>query len=84
MNIIRDGVMLIVYTFSIILAFIFLSGPTATMITSIMSAGDAPQMHALETELLAVFGISTALAVLIPTIVFIWLAFSDPRMEIQY
>ena len=84
MNIIRDGILLAVYTFSIIVAFIFLSGPTATMITSIAAASDAPQMASIESEVIAVFGICCAMLVLIPTIIFVWMAFTTNREEYLY
>jgi hypothetical protein len=84
MNIIRDGIILAVYTFSIIVAYIFLSNPTAIMISSIAAASDAPQMHAIEAEVKAVFGICMAMMVLIPTIIFIWLAFTTNQEEYIY
>jgi len=84
MNIIRDGVFLVVYTFSVIVAYIFLSGPTAMMISGIAAASDAHQMIALKAELLSVFGICCAMAVLIPTIIFIWLAYTTNQEEYIY
>lgn len=84
MNIIRDGVILAVYTFSIIVAYIFLSSPFATMISSLAAASDAPQMTTVYNEVVAVFGICCAMAVLIPTIVFIWMAFTTNQEELIY
>ena len=84
MNIIRDGVILAIYTFSVILAFIFLSSPLALMVSSIAAASDAPMMASIEAEVIAVFGICCALAVLIPSIVFIYLAFMSGNEEYQY
>ena len=84
MNIIRDGVILAVYTFSVSVAFIFLSAPFAAMISGIAAASDAPNMPAIYNEVVAVFGICCAMAVLIPTIIFIWLAFTTNQEEIAY
>lgn len=84
MNIIRDGIMLAVYTFSIILAFIFLSNPLALMISNIAAASDAAIMPSIQAEIIAVFGIVCAMAVLIPTIVFVWLAFTTNQEEYIY
>jgi sorbitol-specific phosphotransferase system component IIC len=84
MNIIRDGIMLAVYTFSILLAFIFLSNPLALMISSIGAASDAPQMPAIQAEVRTVFSIVCAMAILIPTIIFVWLAFTTNQEEYQY
>jgi hypothetical protein len=84
MNIIKDGIYLAVYTFSIILAFIFLSNPLALMISNIAAASDAAIMPSIQTEVITVFGICCAMAVLIPTIVFVWLAFTTNQEEYQY
>lgn len=84
MNIIRDGVILAVYTFSVIVAFIFLSSPFAAMISSIAAASDAPQMPSIYNEVVAVFGICCAMAVLIPTIIFVWMAFTTNQEELIY
>jgi hypothetical protein len=84
MNIIRDGIFLAIYTFSVILAFIFLSSPLALMVSSIAAASDAALMPSIEAEVIAVFGICCALAVLIPTIVFVYLAFTTGNEEYQY
>lgn len=84
MNIIRDGVILAAYTFTIILAYIFLSNPFAMTIAGIAAASDAPQMTSIYNEVIAVFSICCAMAVLIPTIVFVWLAFSTNQEELIY
>lgn len=84
MNIVRDGIMLAVYTFGIILAFIFLSNPLALMISNIAAASSEPMMLTVKNEVIAVFGICTALAVLIPTIIFAWLAFTTNQEEYLY
>jgi len=84
MNIIRDGVILAVYTFSVIVAFIFLSSPFALMITNIAAASDAIQMEAIKNEVIAVFGICCAMAVLIPTFIFVWMALTTNQEEYIY
>jgi len=84
MNIIRDGVILAVYTFSVILAYIFTSDPLAQIIAAISAASDASIMASIVTEVKAVFGICVAMAVLIPTIVFIWLAYTTNQEEVPY
>jgi len=84
MNIIRDGVILAVYTFSVIVAFIFLSSPFATMVSSLAAASDAPQMDAIKNEVITVFGICCAMAVLIPTIIFVWMAVTTNQEELLY
>ena len=84
MNIIRDGIILAVYTFSIILAYIFLSNPLALLITSIGAASDAAIMPSIQAEVRTVFSIVCAMAVIIPTIVFVWLAFTTNQEEYLY
>jgi hypothetical protein len=84
MNIIRDGVILAVYTFSVLMAYIFLSNPFALVISGISSASDANLMHSAYNEVISVFSIATAMAVLIPSIVFIYLAFTTNREEYIY
>lgn len=84
MNIIRDGVILAVYTFSVILAYIFLSAPFASMIAAISAASDASIMPSIYNEVVAVFGICCAMAVLIPTIIFVWMAFTTNQEEYLY
>jgi hypothetical protein len=84
MNIIKDGIILAVYTFSVILAFIFTSNPLAIMISSFGAASDAPIMASIQSEVITVFGICCAMAVLIPTIAFVWLAFISNQEEYQY
>ena len=84
MNIVRDGILLAVYSFSIILAYIFLSNPLALLIASIASASDASIMPTIESEIITVFGMCCAMAVLIPTIIFIWLAFTTNQEEYLY
>ena len=80
MNVVRQGVILIVYTFVIILAYIFLSEPTAQIINAIAAASDASQMPSLLAEVKAVLGICFALAVIIPTILFIWMSFTNEEI----
>jgi F0F1-type ATP synthase assembly protein I len=41
-------------------------------------------MPSIQTEIIAVFGIVCAMAVLIPTIVFVWLAFTTNQEEYLY
>ena len=84
MNIVRDGIILIIYSFSIILAFIFLSSPLATMVSSIGAASDAPTMPYMMNYVNMVFSICCAAAILIPTIIFIWLAFNSQQEEYLY
>lgn len=84
MNIIRDGVILAVYTFSVIITFIFTSSPLAVMISSIAAASDATIMPSIQSEVIAVFGICCAMAVLIPTIIFVWMAFTTNQEEYPY
>jgi len=84
MNIIRDGVILIIYTFAVIAAFIFVSSPFAAMLNGISAASDAPQMATAKTEIITVFGICCAMAVLIPTIIFVYLAFISNQEEYLY
>ena len=84
MNIIRDGVILAVYTFSVIVVFIFCSSPFATMVSSIAAASDASIMSSIESEVITVFGICCAMAVLIPTIIFVWMAFTTNQEEYLY
>ena len=84
MNIIRDGIILAAYTFSIILAYIFLSNPLTLMISGIAAASDAAIMPSIQNEVNLVFGICCAMAVLIPTIVFVWLAFVSDQEEYLY
>ena len=81
MNIIRDGILLIVYSFIIILAFVFTSEPFAQMVTGISSASDASMMTIVKNEVITVYGICCALAVLIPTIIFIVMAFTSRHEE---
>jgi hypothetical protein len=81
MNIVRNGVILMVYTFSVIIAYIVLSDPTAQMLNGIMNAGsDISIMASMGAEIKAVLGICFALAVLIPSILFVWMAFTDTEI----
>lgn len=81
MNIVRQGVILIVYTFSVIIAYIVLSDPAAKMINGIAAAGsDIGIMTSMVTEIKAVLGICFALAVIIPTILFIWMSFTNEEI----
>ena len=81
MNVVRQGVILIVYTFSVIVTYIVLSDPAAQMISSIAAAGsDISIMASMESEIKAVMGICFALAVLIPTILFIWMSFTNEEI----
>jgi len=81
MNVVRQGVILIVYTFSVIIAYIVLSDPAAQMINSIAAAGsDIGVMTSMVTEVKAVLGICFALAVIIPTILFIWMTFTNEEI----
>lgn len=83
MNIVRNGVILAVYTFSVVIAYIVLSEPAAQMINTIAAAGaDVPTMTSIVAEVKAVLSICFALAVIIPSILFIWMAYTD--MEIIY
>lgn len=84
MNIVRDGVILAVYTFSVILAYIFTSSPFAHMIAAISAASDASMMPVVYNEVIAVFSICVGMAVLIPIIIFVWLAFSTNQEEVYY
>ena len=84
MNIVRDGVILIVYTFSVILAYIFTSSPFAHMISAISAASDAHMMPIVYNEVIAVFSICIGIAVLIPIVIFIWLAFTTNNEEVYY
>ena len=84
MNIIRDGIILAVYTFSIILAYIFLSNPLALLVSNIGGASDATVMPSIMAEVNLVFGLCCAMAVLIPTIAFVWLAFVSNQEEYLY
>ena len=84
MNIIRDGVILAVYTFAVIVVFIFVSSPFAVMVSSIAAASDASIMPSIESEVITVFGICCAMAVLIPTIIFVWMAFTTNQEEYLY
>jgi hypothetical protein len=83
MNIVRNGVILAVYTFSVVIAYIVLSEPAAQMINTIAAAGaDVPTMSSIVAEVKAVLSICFALAVIIPSVLFIWMAYTD--MEIIY
>lgn len=83
MNVVRQGVILIVYTFIVILMYIVLSDPIAVTITAIATAGaDVPQMANIVTEVKNVLSICFAIAVIIPTILFIWMTFTNE--EIMY
>lgn len=81
MNVVRQGVILIVYTFIIILVYIFLSEPAAQIISAIANAGsDISFMNSMETEIKAVLGICFAIAVIIPTILFIWMSYTNEEI----
>lgn len=84
MNIIRDGVILIAYTFAVILAYVFLSEPFAVMVSNIAAASDVGMMTVVKNEVFTVFSICCAMAVFIPIIVFIWLAFTTRNEEYLY
>ena len=82
MNIIRDGVILAVYTFAIVLSYIFLSTPLASIVGAVADAGsEFGMMATIENEVYMVFGICCALAVLIPTIIFVWMALTTRNEE---
>lgn len=82
MNIIRDGILLIVYSFIIILAFIFTSDPFAQTVAGIAGAGsDISMVNTIHEEVIMVYGMCCAIAVLIPTIVFIYLSFNTKNQE---
>lgn len=84
MNIIRDGVILVVYTFCVILAYIFLSNPFAVLVSNIAAASDASIMPSIKTLVFTVFSICCAMAILIPTIIFVWLVFTTRGEEYIY
>lgn len=84
MNVIRDGAILAAYTFAVILVFIFLSDPLATIVSMVIDAHETGFTQSIETEVYAVFGICCAIAILIPTVIFIWLAFSSRNEEVYY
>lgn len=80
MNIVRNGVILAVYTFSVIIAYIVLSDPAAILINGIAAASDAPNMPSLVTEVKTVLSLCFALAVIIPSVLFIWMAYTDTEI----
>ena len=80
MNIVRNGVILAVYTFSVIIAYTVLSDPAATLINGIAAASDAPNMPSLVAEVKAVLSLCFALAVIIPSVLFIWMAYTDTEI----
>ena len=83
MNIVRNGVILIVYTFIIIIMYIFISEPAAQIINGLAAAGSTvPQMTSIVSEVKAVMSICFSLAIIIPVILFIWMAYTD--IEIIY
>lgn len=83
MNIVRNGVILGVYTFAVLVTYIVISDPAATMINAIANAGsDISQMSSIAAEVKTVLSICFAIAIAIPTILFIWMAYTD--MEIIY
>ena len=83
MNIVRNGVILIVYTFIIIIMYIFISEPAAQIINGLATAGSTvPQMTSIVSEVKAVMSICFSLAIIIPVILFIWMAYTD--IEIIY
>ena len=84
MNIIRDGIILIVYTFTVIIMYIVLSDPLATTIAAIASASDASQMTSIVSEIKTVFSICVAMMTIIPTVTFIYLAFTTNKEEYIY
>lgn len=83
MNIVRNGVILIAYTFAVIIIYLFISEPAAQIFNALATAGsDISQMTSIVAEVKAVMSICFALAVIIPTILFIWMAYTD--IEIIY
>jgi len=81
MNVVRQGVILIVYTFAVIITYIVISDPAAQIISAVAAAGaDISIMSSMESEIKAVMGICFALAVLIPTILFIWMSFTNEEI----
>jgi len=81
MNVVRQGVILIVYTFTVIITYIVISDPAAQIISAVAAAGaDISIMASMESEIKAVMGICFALAVLIPTILFIWMSFTNEEI----
>ena len=81
MNVVRQGVILIVYTFAVIITYIVISDPAAQIISAVAAAGsDIGIMASMESEIKAVMGICFALAVLIPTILFIWMSFTNEEI----
>jgi len=74
-NIIRDGVILIVYEFIIIFTYIIISTPVATTIASLATAGTASgvtQMAFYKGLVDAVFSICIGLLALVPVIWFMF------------
>jgi len=70
-----------VYTFCIILTYIVISEPAAQVINAIAAGGsDISQMPSLVAEIKSVMSICFALSVLIPTILFIWMAYTDTEI----
>ena len=81
MNIVRTGVILIAYTFVIILTYIVISDPAAEIINALAAGGsDISQMPSLITEIKSVMSICFAIAILTPTILFIWMAYTDTEI----
>ena len=81
MNVVRQGVILIVYTFAVIITYIVISDPVAQIISAVAAAGaDISIMASMGSEIKAVMGICFALAVLIPTILFIWMSFTNEEI----
>ena len=80
MNVVRQGVILIVYTFIVILIYIFLSDPTAHVINAIAGASDSVHMPMYLAEIKAVLSICFALAVIIPTVLFSWMSYTNEEI----
>jgi len=86
-DIIRDGIILIVYEFIIIISFIVVSSPLSITIASIVDAGTASgvsQLSYYEGYVNNVFSICMALLALFPVIWFLFRIFSrEPNWGYQ-
>ena len=79
MNIIRDGIIMMVYEFIVIIAYVTLSSPVATTIGAIVDAGVASgvtQLTSYETLVSNVITICFALLGIIPLVWFIFRVYS--------
>ena len=87
-NIIRDGIILIVYEFTIVIMYIFLSDPVAHVLGAINDAAVASgvtQSTSIYNEIKIVFSIVFAGLGLIPIVWFIFRMFSrEPDWGYRY